>query len=192
VKIVLATNNQHKVDEIKSVIKHIDLVTLQDIGCHEELPETTDTLEGNALQKARFVFDRYQLPCVADDSGLETEALHGAPGVHSAYFAGPQRSSEDNIGLLLQKLAGHSNRRAQFRTVIALATATGTQLFEGTVKGIIINERRGTNGFGYDSVFMPENTDKTFAQMSLKEKNTLSHRAQALAKLTAYLSVNPV
>jgi XTP/dITP diphosphohydrolase len=164
------------------------LSTLEQIGCTEELPETTDTLEGNSLQKAQHLYDHYKLPCVSDDSGLEVEALNGEPGVFSARYAGPQRNSDDNIDLLLQKLREVKNRSARFRTVITLIDEFGNpRLFEGIVNGQIIDQRRGSDGFGYDPVFVPEGYEQTFAEMPLVEKNKISHRARAIQKLIAFL-----
>jgi XTP/dITP diphosphohydrolase len=188
IKICFATNNAHKLEEVQALVANqIDIISLADINCIEELPETTDTIEGNALQKAEFVFEKYHIPCFADDSGLEVHALAGAPGVHSAYYAGPQRSHNDNIHLLLKNLEGQTNRQAQFKTVIALIGFGQPHLFEGIVRGNIIITPRGSGGFGYDPVFVPEGYDKTFAEMTLQEKNTLSHRSKAVAALVAYL-----
>jgi XTP/dITP diphosphohydrolase len=164
------------------------LSTLEQIGCAEELPETTDTLEGNSLQKAQYLYDHFRLPCISDDSGLEVEALKGEPGVYSARYAGPQRNSDDNIDLLLQKLRDVKNRSARFRTVITLMDEFGNpRLFEGIVNGQIIDQRRGNDGFGYDPVFVPDGYEQTFAEMPLDEKNKISHRARAIQKLIAYL-----
>ncbi len=163
------------------------LTGLADVGCTEELPETQSTLEGNALQKAQYVFDHYGAACFADDTGLEVEALHGEPGVYSARYAGEQRNAEDNMNLLLQKLTGITNRTAQFRTVIALVEPKGTKLFDGLVRGEIVFERRGGKGFGYDPIFQPEGFKQTFAEMTMEEKNKISHRALAVRKLVDYL-----
>ena len=163
------------------------LQTLQDIGCNEELPETQDTILGNALQKARYVWDHYNIACFADDTGLEVDALNGAPGVYSAHFAGPQRNSKDNCNLLLTKMEGTTNRNAQFRTVIALCLPEGEWSFEGIVKGVITIEPRGTGGFGYDSLFQPIGSSKTLAEMTMEEKNRISHRATAVKKLVEFL-----
>lgn len=187
-RLVLATNNKHKVSELKPLLEHrYALSTLDDIGCSEELPETTDTLEGNSLQKAQYLFDHYKLACIADDSGLEVDALNGEPGVYSARYAGPQRDSDDNIDLLLTKLKSHTNRKARFRAVITFIDEAGnSKLFEGVVNGTIIDERRGTDGFGYDPVFVPDGYDQTFAEMPLEEKNKISHRSRAIEKLFAF------
>lgn len=188
-RLVLATNNKHKVIELKPLLEgRYQLSTLAQIGCEEELPETTDTLEGNSLQKAQYLFDRYKLACIADDSGLEVEALNGEPGVYSARYAGPQRDSDNNIDLLLNNLKAFTNRRARFRTVITLIDEFGNpRLFEGVVNGKIIDERRGTDGFGYDPIFVPQGFDQTFAEMPLEEKNQISHRARAIQKLISFL-----
>ena len=189
-RLVLATNNKHKVAEIRPLLaRHYDLVTLEEVGCFEELPETGDTLEDNSLQKARYLYDHFQLPCIADDTGLEVEALDGAPGVYSARYAGTQRNSHDNIQLLLRNLEKKANRKAKFRTVITFIDDHGVaHTFEGVVDGVIIAEERGAEGFGYDPVFLPEGHEKTFAEMNLAEKNTLSHRARAVDRLIAFLT----
>lgn len=189
IKLCFATNNSHKLEEVRHAIKHLQIVSLEEINCFEELPETRDTLEGNSLQKAEYVFDKYKVPCFADDTGLEVEALNNAPGVYSARYAGPQRNADDNINLLLKNLQGKTNLNARFRTVISLVGLQSSPvLFEGIVSGVIILERRGTSGFGYDPIFLPEGYAKTFAEMSMGEKNELSHRARAVKKLEAYLA----
>lgn len=191
-RLCFATNNQHKIEEVAFAIKNkIAIQSLDDIGCFEELPETRDTLEGNSLQKAEYVFRHFNIPCFADDTGLEVEALNNAPGVYSARYAGPQRNPNDNIDLLLQKLTGISNRNAQFRTIITLIGLDKIYTFEGIVKGIISHERKGDGGFGYDPVFIPEGYDRSFGEMSLEEKNQLSHRAIAIQKLVSFLSGYP-
>ena len=159
------------------------LVTLADVGCKEELPETQETIAGNAYQKASYVWNHYKIPCFADDTGLEVGVLNGAPGVFSARYAGPQRNSKDNLNLLLKRLEGFLNREAQFRTVISLILPQGEWLFEGIVKGVILTELRGTGGFGYDPVFQPHGSLKTLAEMTMEEKNEISHRARAVKKL---------
>ena len=187
-EIVFATNNRHKLTEVQHLLgDSVALRTLEEIGCHDELPETQNTLEGNARQKALFVYDRYNLVCFADDTGLEVDALNGEPGVHSARYAGSQKSSEANISLLLNKLRGKPNRKAQFRCVIALAEPEGVKLFEGTLRGRIMEAKRGDGGFGYDPVFLPDQYDKTFAELTLDEKNKISHRGEAVRKLVTYL-----
>lgn len=189
IKLCFATNNSHKLEEVRHAIRHFQIVSLEEINCFEELPETRDTLEGNSLQKAEYVFDNYKVPCFADDTGLEVEALNNDPGVYSARYAGPQRSADDNINLLLKNLNGKSNRYARFRTVISLVgLQSSPTTFEGIIAGSITLERRGTSGFGYDPVFLPEGYSKTFAEMSMDEKNELSHRARAVKKLEAYLA----
>jgi XTP/dITP diphosphohydrolase len=188
VEICFASNNQHKLTEIRSLLEpYFKIVSLQQIGCFEELPETQPTIEGNALQKASYVFEKYEVGCFADDTGLEVEALNNEPGVYSARYAGEQKNSADNINLLLKKLGNSQNRNARFRTVISLVDIHATYSFEGLVKGTISVEIKGSRGFGYDPVFIPEGADKTFAEMSLAEKNQLSHRARAVQKLTDFL-----
>ncbi len=183
-----ATNNAHKLSEVSAAVKSLKIVSLSDIQCHEALPETSETLEGNALQKAEYVYTNYQSPCFADDTGLEVEALNGAPGVYSARYAGEHRSDEDNMALLLQNLKPFENRKARFRTIISLIGLTPQPVFfEGIVHGKIIHEKRGNAGFGYDPIFVPEGHSSTFAEMSLEEKNNLSHRALAVNKLVHYL-----
>lgn len=187
-QLVAATNNQHKIKEMVAILGPSFLLTgLADIGCTEELPETQSTLEGNALQKAQYVFDHYNVSCFADDSGLEVEALNGEPGVDSAHYAGVQRNAEDNMNLLLKKLNGIPNRKAQFRTIIALVEPTGFKLFEGRIQGEILLEKRGAGGFGYDPIFQPEGYTLSFGEMSSEEKNKISHRARAVRKLIEYL-----
>lgn len=188
-KVCFATNNENKVKEVWPLLQpDFLLLSLAEIGCHEELAETSDTLEGNSLQKASYVFNNYHIPCFADDTGLEVEALHGAPGVYSARYAGPQRNSQDNINLLLKNMEGIANRKACFRTVITLVGIEAEPIFfEGRVDGLIETNTRGVDGFGYDPVFIPENHARTFAEMTLAEKNMLSHRARAVKKLAEYL-----
>jgi len=187
-KICFATNNKHKLEEVKQILKNkFEVLSLEQIGCLDELPETQDTLEGNSLQKADFVFTRFNIPCFADDTGLEVEALKGAPGVYSARYAGPQRNSDDNIELLLKNLAHQDNRAARFRTVITLIGVGATQNFEGVVMGEITKDRRGLTGFGYDPVFQPRGFSRTFAEMTSEEKNSLSHRGLAVEKLITFL-----
>jgi XTP/dITP diphosphohydrolase len=191
-RLCFATNNLHKIKEMNSLLgSSFLLVSLQEIGCHEELPETQQTIAGNAIQKAQYVFDHFGIPCFADDTGLEVEALDGAPGVDSAFYAGPQKNSDDNVNLLLSNLRDATDRRAQFRTVIALIDSQGIHTFEGIAKGTILRERRGGQGFGYDPVFVPEGFSQTFAEMSLEEKNKLSHRGKAVAKLVSFLQEKP-
>ncbi len=182
-----ATNNPHKLSEVRALLTQHPVRSLQDIGCTEELPEDFDTLEENSSQKARYVSDHFQVDCFADDSGLEVEALLGAPGAISAMYAGPERDSEKNIDLLLKNLEGVDNRRARFRTVITLIENGKTLSFEGVVNGIITTSRKGTNGFGYDPVFQPDGFSRTMAELSMDEKNKISHRARAVALLVSHL-----
>jgi XTP/dITP diphosphohydrolase len=191
-RLVFATNNRHKLDEIKHILlnTNIEILSLQDIGCFDEIPETADTLEGNALQKAQYVFDKFQINCFADDTGLEVEALNGAPGVYSARYAGEACSFEDNINKLLIELNGHTNRKASFKTIIALILDGEQFLFSGEVTGEILTERKGTNGFGYDPVFKPEGFYLSFAEMDATTKNGLSHRFHATNKLIQFLIEN--
>lgn len=187
-----ASNNAHKLEEIQALLPpSIKLQSLADIGCHEELPETQDTLEGNARQKADYVRQHYGIACFADDTGLEVTALGGAPGVYSARYAGPQRLAADNAAKLLQELRGQADRSARFRTVISLALPDGSfHDFEGAVEGVITEEARGSNGFGYDPVFEPrEGGGRTMAEMSAAEKNQISHRARATAGLLSHLTI---
>ena len=192
-KIVFATNNLHKLSEIRQILgNQYEVLSLSDIGCHADIPETADTFEGNALQKAQYVFDHYHLSCFADDTGLEVDALNGAPGVFSARYAGGEgHDSEDNMWKLLAVLAENNNRKARFRTVIALLLIDGektvTKLFEGIVNGSIIREKRGTEGFGYDPIFQPDGYDQTFAELGMEIKNKISHRARAVEALRAFL-----
>lgn len=188
-----ATNNQHKLEEIRALLgPFFQLKSLQDIGCGEELPETQNTIEGNSLQKANYVFERYGIACFADDTGLEVESLGGAPGVFSARYAGEHKNSEDNIDLLLKNLCSFQNRKARFKAVITLVEPYGINTFDGIVNGIILPERRGTKGFGYDSVFQPEGYQKSFGEMDLVEKNLISHRAIAVKKLINFMKVKYV
>lgn len=183
-----ATNNQHKIKEVQALLgSDFTLVGLADIGCTEELAEDQTTLEGNSLQKAKYVFDRYHVSCFADDTGLEVEALRGAPGVYSARYAGQQRNAFDNMKLLLENLRDSKNKKARFRTVITLMESSSQLQFEGILNGAIIGEPRGAEGFGYDPVFLPEGYTKTLAEMALNEKNTISHRARAIEKLVTHL-----
>lgn len=188
-EIVFATSNKHKAAELQKLLPdHIRIKTLSDIGCTEEVPETSETVAGNASQKSRYVSERYQVNCFADDTALEVDALDGRPGVFSARYAGPQRSAEDNMQLLLSELKGSTNRSARFRTVISLIVEGEEQLFEGVAEGTITLEKSGTEGFGYDPVFQPIGWDKTFSEMDMTEKNAISHRGQAVRKLVEYLS----
>ena len=188
-KFVFATNNAHKLEEVTAILGNkIELLSMKDINCHADIPETADTLEGNALLKARYIFEIYQLDCFADDTGLEVEALNGAPGVYSARYAGDAHNSEANMKKLLQDMEGIENRKAQFRTVFALIINGKEHLFEGIVKGEITKHRHGTSGFGYDPVFIPEGYTQTYAEMGNELKNKISHRALATNKLCNFLS----
>ncbi|SHI65724.1 XTP/dITP diphosphohydrolase [Hymenobacter daecheongensis DSM 21074] len=188
-RLCFATNNEHKLTEVRALLPaSIELVSLRDIGCYEELPETRDTLAGNARQKAEYVWEHYHTACFADDTGLEVTALHGEPGVYSARYAGPQRSAADNVQKLLRELRGASDRSAQFRTVVALVLPSGAwHEFDGAVEGRITEEPRGADGFGYDPIFEPAGHAETFAQMPLSRKNTMSHRARAVEQLVTFL-----
>lgn len=187
-KLVFATNNRHKLDEVRAIVgDRVEVLSLNDIGCHDEIPETADTLQGNALIKARYIYEKYGLDCFADDTGLEVEALGGEPGVYSARYAGEECSSEANMQKLLHNLTGKSNRKAQFRTVIALIINGEEKLFNGIVKGSITEEKRGDSGFGYDPIFIPEGFSESFAQMSSEQKNSISHRYRATEQLSNYL-----
>ncbi len=187
-KICFATNNSKKIEEVKAALgPEFELVSLQEIGCCEELPETGDTLDHNAFQKARYVKAHYGVDCFADDTGLEVDALHGAPGVYSGRFAGEPRSDERNINLLLEKMNGQTNRKARFRTVIALILEGKEYAFEGVAEGEILSEKIGTGGFGYDPVFRPQGFEKTFADLSISEKNEISHRGKAVKALISFL-----
>lgn len=199
-KIVFATNNQHKLQEIRDILgSEFEIVSLKDIGCDVDIPETGNTLEENAMQKAQYVYDHYNLSCFADDTGLEVEALNGEPGVHSARYAeGTDHDSEANMAKLLRNLEGKDNRKARFRTVIALiqkqdvcpcgcTSIKKVNRFEGIVNGSIATEKHGTAGFGYDPIFVPEGYDKSFAELGESIKNGISHRARAVAKLAEYL-----
>lgn len=190
IQLVLATNNQHKVREIRNILPEcFDLLSLKDAGVSEELPETSGTIEGNAMQKALKVGEWTGCDCIADDSGLEVESLDGRPGVHSAYFAGEPRNDDRNIVFLLDQLEGVNNRRANFITVIALVKAGEVFLFEGKLFGSITSRRQGTGGFGYDPVFVPEGYTQSFAELGDEVKNRISHRAVALEKLRDFLAV---
>jgi XTP/dITP diphosphohydrolase len=187
-KLCFATNNRHKLEEVASLLnRSFDLVGLHEVGFKGELEEDFFTLEENSKQKATFVFNNFHIPCFADDSGLEVDALNGEPGVHSAHFAGPHRSSADNTDLLLKKMEGIENRSARFRTVITLMDVGLTKQFEGIVKGKILHTPRGTEGFGYDPVFLPDGFEISLAEMTMSQKNKISHRAMAVFKLVEFL-----
>lgn len=187
-KLVVATNNAHKLEEISTILgDEMELLSLKDINCHADIPETADTLEGNARQKALYIYENYGMDCFADDTGLEVDALNGAPGVFSARYAGDGHDSEANMQKLLKELEGKENRKAQFRTAICLIMEGKEYLFEGIVKGAIIEEKRGGAGFGYDPIFVPEGYEQTFAELGNDIKNTISHRARAVEKLCKFL-----
>lgn len=192
-KILFATANQNKANEIQRVLPtEIEIITLKDIDLTEDIPETSDTIRGNALQKANYIKTHFNMDCFADDTGLEINALNGEPGVYSARYAGSQRSDEDNMALVLEKLQSHADRSARFKTVIALDLDGTLYEFEGIVNGVIRKEKSGENGFGYDPIFEPENCGKTFAEMTMDEKNNYSHRARATAKMIAFLKERSV
>lgn len=187
-KFVMATANPNKIIEIQNKIgnKH-QFLSLKEIGCFEEIPETSDTIEGNALQKARHVFENYGYYCFSEDTGLEIDALDGAPGVITAHYAGENRDANANMDKVLREMQGISNRKAHFKTVIALKMNSNEYLMEGIVYGTISEVKRGNDGFGYDPIFIPDGYDRTYAEMSLEEKNKMSHRALAVAKLKTFL-----
>ncbi|WP_431136704.1 non-canonical purine NTP diphosphatase [Psychroserpens mesophilus] len=187
-QLVFATNNLNKLKEVQSLIPdHIKLLSLKDIGCFEDVPETQLTIEGNAVQKAEYIKEHYGYDCFADDTGLEVEALHGEPGVFSARYAGEQRNANDNTNKLLENLSSQSNRNAQFKTVIALHLNENTETFTGICKGEITKEKHGEGGFGYDPVFKAEGYHKTFAEITLEEKNKIGHRGKAVQQLIQFL-----
>jgi XTP/dITP diphosphohydrolase len=191
VQFIFATNNSHKLEEVREILgNQYRIRSLESIGCREEIPETADTLEGNARLKARFVKERYGYDCFADDTGLEVKALNNAPGGYSARYAGASKDPAANRRKLLQELEGKSDRSARFRTVIALIRGDKEYLFEGIVEGKIIREERGTTGFGYDSIFVPEGYTETFAESGTELKNTISHRAEATNRLKQFLDEN--
>ncbi|HSA04529.1 MAG TPA: non-canonical purine NTP diphosphatase [Tenuifilaceae bacterium] len=188
VELVFATNNQHKLKEVQALLgNHFRLLSLSDIGFDEEIPEDFDTLQDNSLQKARYIYSKFGYSCFADDTGLEVDALNGEPGVYSARYAGEAKNPHDNIVKLLKNLSGVKNRRAKFRTVIALILNGKEYLFEGKVDGEIIDKGRGGDGFGYDPIFLPEGYNQTFAEMPLELKNQISHRGRAVVKLVDFL-----
>ena len=187
--LIMATNNEHKLKEVRQILDYKDILIkgLEEVGCYDDIPETADTLEGNALLKARYMYSHYGVDCFADDTGLEVETLDGAPGVYSARYAGEECNPEANMYKLLQKLTGKNNRNAQFRTVIALIIKGEEKLFNGIVKGSISNEKMGDAGFGYDPIFIPEGFSESFAQMTSEMKNSISHRYRATEELSNYL-----
>ena len=187
-KLVFASNNKNKIQEIQALVPNIiQIVSLEEIGCIEDIPETADTIEGNAILKANYVTEKYGFDCFADDTGLEVDALNGAPGVYSARYAGEQKDANDNMDKLLSELKDESNRKANFKTVIALNLNGKQNLFTGIINGKIIEEKIGTNGFGYDPIFVADGFDKTFAELSMEEKSTISHRGIAVKELILFL-----
>ena len=187
-KLVFASNNKNKIQEIQALVPNsIQILSLEEIGCTEDIPETADTIEGNAILKANYVTEKYGYDCFADDTGLEVDSLNGAPGVYSARYAGEQKDANDNMDKLLDELKGKSNRKANFKTVIALNLNGKQNLFTGIIDGKIIEEKIGTNGFGYDPIFVADGFDKTFAELTMEEKSTISHRGIASRKLIDFL-----
>ena len=187
-KIVFATNNINKLNEVRVLLPHFEIISLNDIGCFEDIPETAATLEGNAKIKADYVFQKYGFNCFSDDTGLEVQALNNAPGVYSARYAGKPSNSEKNMNKLLSELKNQKNRIAQFKTVIALNINNKSFLFKGCCKGEILTEKSGNKGFGYDPIFKPQGYNRSFAQMTLEEKGEISHRGKAIQKLTVFLN----
>jgi XTP/dITP diphosphohydrolase len=188
-QLVFASNNKNKIQEIQQLLPNsIEILSLEDIGCFEDIPETSNTIEGNAILKANYVTEKFGYNCFADDTGLEVDELNGEPGVYSARYAGKQKNAEDNINKLLFELKDKTNRNAQFKTVIALNINGEQQLFEGIAKGVITFEKKGADGFGYDPIFQPLGYTSTFAEISMEEKATISHRGIATRKLINYLS----
>lgn len=188
-QLVFASNNKNKIKEIQALVSDtIQIISLEDIGCTEDIPETAETIEGNAILKANYVTSNYGYDCFADDTGLEVDSLNGAPGVYSARYAGEQKNANDNMDKLLLELKGKSNRKANFKTVIALNLNGKQNLFTGIIHGKIIEEKIGTNGFGYDPIFVANGHEKTFAQLTLEEKALISHRGIAVAQLIGFLS----
>lgn len=189
-ELVFATNNENKIKEINALLpKSFKILSLKDIGCNEDIPETATTIEGNAILKAQYVYEKYGYNCFADDTGLEINALHGEPGVYSARYAGGDKNSDKNMDKVLQKLSNKTDRAAHFKTVIALIIDGTTTCFEGVVHGEITTEKHGKDGFGYDPIFKPNGHQVTFAEMPLSEKNNISHRGRAVKKLIAFLDL---
>lgn len=187
-KLVFATNNKHKLEEVREILGNkFEILSLKDIHFFDEIPETQNTIEGNASQKAHFIYDIYNINCFADDTGLEIDALNGAPGVYSARYAGDNCTYEDNVQKVLKKLEGINNRKAQFKTVISLIVNDIEYVFQGIIKGSVTENKRGKSGFGYDPIFLPEGYEKTFAELSSLEKNKISHRGLATQKLFNFL-----
>jgi len=189
IKLIFATNNQHKLEEVSHLIKdNYKILSLKDINCFEEIPETSDTIKGNASQKSHYIFDKFVIDCFADDTGLEIESLDGRPGVYSARYAGEEHNFEKNMNKVLAEMDGITNRKARFKTVISLILNGKENFFEGIIKGIILTEKRGQEGFGYDPIFQPIGYNLAFAEMPLEEKNKISHRAIAIKNLVNYLN----
>ncbi len=189
IKLVFATNNENKIKEINALLTNsIKLLSLKDIGCHEDIPETANTIEGNAILKAKYVYEKYGYDCFADDTGLEIKSLNGEPGVFSARYAGEEKNADKNMDKVLQKLASQKDRTAQFKTVVALVINGKITTFEGIIKGEITKEKHGKDGFGYDPIFKPNGYKITFAEMPLSEKNNISHRGRAVKKLINFLN----
>ena len=187
-KLVFASNNKNKIQEIQALVPNtIQIVSLEEIGCTEDIPETADTIEGNAILKANYITYNYGYDCFADDTGLEVDALNGAPGVYSARYAGEQKDANDNMNKLLSELSDKPNRKANFKTVIALNLNGKQNLFTGIINGKIIEEKIGTNGFGYDPIFVADGYEKTFAELTMEEKSTISHRGIAVKELILFL-----
>lgn len=187
-KLVFATNNKHKLEEVKAMLTNFEIVSLADIHCFEDIPETATTLEGNAILKANFITEKYGLDCFADDTGLEVEALNNEPGVYSARYAGEDNNAEANMAKLLKNLENSPNRKAQFKTAIALNIQGKQFIFEGICEGTILTEKRGKCGFGYDPIFMPDGFNTSFAELEMNEKGKISHRGKAIEKLVTFLN----
>ncbi|MDP3944476.1 MAG: non-canonical purine NTP diphosphatase [Lutibacter sp.] len=187
-KLVFATNNKHKLEEVQAMLTNFEIVSLADIHCFEDIPETADTLEGNAILKANFITEKFGLDCFADDTGLEVAALNNEPGVYSARYAGENNNAEANMNKLLKNLENNPNRKAQFKTAIALNIQGKQFIFEGICEGTILTEKRGTSGFGYDPIFMPDGFNTSFAEMNMNEKGNISHRGKAIEKLITFLN----
>lgn len=187
-KLVFATNNKHKLEEVKAMLTNFEIVSLAEINCFEDIPETATTLEGNAILKANFITEKYGLDCFADDTGLEVEALNNEPGVYSARYAGEDNNAEANMAKLLKNLENSPNRKAQFKTAIALNIQGKQFIFEGICEGTILTEKRGKCGFGYDPIFMPDGFNTSFAELEMNEKGKISHRGKAIEKLVTFLN----
>ncbi len=187
-KLVFATNNQNKLKEVQAMLTNFKIISLAEINCSDDIPETAKTLEGNAIIKANFITEKYNLNCFGDDTGLEVEALNNEPGVYSARYAGEENNAEENIKKLLKELGDNPNRKAQFRTSIALNINEKQYIFEGICKGTILKEKQGKKGFGYDAIFIPEGYNKSFAEMTINEKSSISHRGKAIEKLVMFLN----